>query len=99
VIDISDVIERKLRALDHLRSQGYNGLYARKRVEAADGTTGFFATGGQAAYAESFMRMNSETHRRLPVTERALAWRALPEGERFEQYCHLVAHTIPEEDA
>ncbi|MBI3943996.1 MAG: PIG-L family deacetylase [Chloroflexi bacterium] len=96
IVDITDVIDLKVRALDCLRSQSYNGGYARKRVESVDGSLGLFATGARAAYAEGFIRQYSETHDLLPITEKALAWAKMTEIEQMEQYCKLVAHTIPE---
>ncbi|MSP13007.1 MAG: hypothetical protein EXR62_08615 [Chloroflexi bacterium] len=96
IVDISDVIDLKIRALDCLRSQSYNGAYARKRVESVDGSLGLFATGGRAAYAEGFIRQYSETHDLLPVTEKALNWTKMTEIEQMDAFCKLVAHTIPE---
>ncbi len=68
-IDITDVVEKKLAALDCMVSQGYGGAYARKRIESSDG-----AFGGAAgvAYAEGFITMHAETHYYLPVTDYAL---------------------------
>ena len=68
-IDITDVIDRKLAALDELESQGYDGAYARKRIETSDGA---FGTAARCAYAEGFIRLNAEVHHHLPVTEHAL---------------------------
>lgn len=68
-IDITDVIEQKLAALDCMFSQGYAGAYARKRIETSDGA---FGNAGGVAYAEGFITMNAETHYYLPVTEYAL---------------------------
>lgn len=67
-IDISDVVEEKLAALDALVSQGYGGAYARKRIETSDGA---FGNAVRCAYAEGFITMNAECHRYLPVTEHA----------------------------
>ncbi len=69
-IDITDVVDKKLAALDCLISQGYGGAYARKRIETSDGA---FGGAGGVAYAEGFIPLNAETHDYLPVTERALA--------------------------
>ena len=75
-IDIGDVIEQKLAALDCMVSQGYGGAYARKRIETSDGA---FGNAGGVAYAEGFIAMNAETHYHLPVTDYALnAARARP---------------------
>lgn len=68
-IDIGDVIEQKLAALDCMVSQGYGGAYARKRIETSDGA---FGNAGGVAYAEGFIAMNAETHYHLPVTDYAL---------------------------
>ena len=48
-IDITDVVDKKLAALDCLVSQGYGGAYARKRIETSDGA---FGMSGGVAYAE-----------------------------------------------
>ena len=68
-IDITDVVEKKLAALDCLVSQGYGGAYARKRIETSDGA---FGSAGHCAYAEGFISLHAETHSFLPVTEHAL---------------------------
>jgi hypothetical protein len=69
-IDITDVVDKKLAALDCLVSQGYGGAYACKRIETSDGA---FGMAGGVAYGEGFIKLNAETHDYLPVTERALA--------------------------
>ncbi len=65
-IDITDVVEKKLAALDSLVSQGYGGKYARKRIEASDGA---FGTACRVAYAEGFISCNAETHYYLPLSD------------------------------
>ena len=65
-IDITDVVEKKLAALDVLVSQGYGGKYARKRIETSDGA---FGTAGRVAYAEGFISCNAETHYYLPLSD------------------------------
>ncbi|MCZ6679666.1 MAG: PIG-L family deacetylase [Candidatus Poribacteria bacterium] len=68
-IDITDVADKKLAALDCLVSQGYGGAYARKRIETSDGA---FGSAGGCAYAEGFISLNAETHYYLPLTDHAL---------------------------
>ncbi len=77
-IDISDVVEDKLAALDALVSQGYGGAYARKRIETSDGA---FGGAVRCAYAEGFIKMNAECHYHLPVTERALELATMSDHE------------------
>ena len=69
-IDIDDVVEKKLAVLDCLMSQGYDGAYARKRIETTDGA---FGNKGQCSCAERFIPPNAQTHCYLPLTEHALA--------------------------
>ncbi|MBX3012154.1 MAG: PIG-L family deacetylase [Caldilineaceae bacterium] len=68
-IDIGDVVELKLAAIDCMVSQGYGGAYARKRIETSDGA---FGNAGGVAYAEAFISLHAETHYYLPVTDYAL---------------------------
>lgn len=68
-IDITDVADKKIAALDCLESQGYGGAYARKRIETSDGAMGM---AGGVAYAEAFISQSAETHYLLPVTTYAL---------------------------
>jgi LmbE family N-acetylglucosaminyl deacetylase len=66
-VDITDVIDKKFAAMECLVSQGYAGAYNRKRTENGDGAFG----GGSVAYGEGFIRMNSEVHYFLPLTDYA----------------------------
>ncbi len=88
-IDTTSVIERKVQAFDQYVSQGYEGPFARKVVEARDGRHGMHA---EASYAEPFLLSRSVTHNALPVSPRVLdsAYVAnnLP-GDR------LLAHSVP----
>ena len=68
-INITDVVDKKLAALDCLESQGYGGAYARKRIETNDGA---FGSAARVPYAEGFIKANAETHHYLPLTEHAL---------------------------
>ena len=68
-VDITDVVDKKLAALDCLVSQGYGGAYARKRIETSDGA---FGSAARVPYAEGFIKVHAETHYYLPFTEHAL---------------------------
>ena len=69
VVDISDVIDRKVQALDQIGSQYYGGPYARKRAEAEDG---HFGSKGYVAYGEAFQRVLPMVRYTLPVTDAEL---------------------------
>lgn len=68
-VDITDVVGTKVAAMDQFASQGYDGPFARKLVEANNGEAGRVAG---VNFAEGFVRLYNETHSHLPVTEAAL---------------------------
>lgn len=86
-IDITDVVDKKLAALDALVSQGYGGAYARKRIETSDGA---FGSAGGVAYAEGFIKLSAETHYHLPVTEQALTASRESDHERMARYSFKI---------
>lgn len=65
-VDISDVAHLKLAAIDQLESQGYNGAYARKRIETNDGA---FGNAAGVGYAEGFISLRSNVGYYLPITD------------------------------
>ena len=68
-VDISDVIEKKVQALDSIASQYYSGSYSRKRAEIEDGAHGNRA---YVAYAEQFQRFSPMVRYTLPITDAEL---------------------------
>jgi LmbE family N-acetylglucosaminyl deacetylase len=68
-VDTTAVIERKVQAFDQYVSQGYEGQFARKVVEARDGRHGMHA---ETSYAEPFLLSRSVTYDALPVAPRLL---------------------------
>lgn len=84
-IDITDVVDDKLAALDELVSQGYGGAYARKRIETSDGA---FGNAVRCAYAEGFIKMNAECHHFLPVTDHALELAGLSDHQVIARASH-----------
>ena len=63
-VDITPVVEKKIRAIDQLVTQGYQGAAARKIVEAREGRWGMLAG---CAYAEPWMRDRAARYPCLPV--------------------------------
>lgn len=84
-IDTTDVIGKKLAAMDCLVSQGYHGAYARKRIETSDGA---FGLAGGVSYGEGFITLNAETHYFLPVTQYALQRAQSSDHEIMARYSH-----------
>jgi 4-oxalomesaconate hydratase len=87
-IDITDVADKKLAALDCLVSQGYGGAYARKRIETSDGAMGI---AGGVPYAEAFISLHAETHTLLPVTTHALNSARASDHERIQKVSYRMA--------
>lgn len=95
VIDCTDVMERKIKALDCIRSQLYHGAYARKRIETNDGHFGAFS---KIPYGEPFMAHRPEVCHFLPVGNVLLDRANETQRERFDRSCLLVGHTVPVAD-
>lgn len=92
VVDVTDTVERKVRALDKLRSQKYHGLYARKRMEVVDGNYGYYV---RVAYGEPFIAFYPEVSRRLPVSD-FLRNRARENAEEeTARYCQILTPHLP----
>jgi LmbE family N-acetylglucosaminyl deacetylase len=68
-VDITSVIERKMRAMDEFETQGYGGDFAKKFIESHDGERG---RSGGVNFAENFMRHSVETYDHLPLTDYAM---------------------------
>ncbi len=78
-VDISDVVDLKVKALATMASQQYSIDYARKAVECQNGKDGMYIG---VAYAESYVRYAPEIGDYLEVSERKLKWSNEPEGDR-----------------
>ncbi len=78
-IDITDVIDKKVKAMDCISSQYYKGSFARKRAEATDGHYGYNAGVG---YAEAFQRYYPAVSYTLPISDFEL--------ERYKVLRHYV---------
>ncbi|MFH1007260.1 MAG: PIG-L deacetylase family protein [Candidatus Latescibacterota bacterium] len=68
-VDISDVIEKKVQAVDYITSQYYGGPYSRKRAEIEDGAYG---NKSYTAYAEQFQSFFPLVRYTLPITQAEL---------------------------
>ncbi len=65
-IDITDVIDKKVKAMDFVSSQYYGGAYARKCAETGDGNHGQTSGVAYAEQFQSFMPMKQYT---LPISD------------------------------
>jgi len=73
LVDITPVVERKVRAIDCLRSQYLTGPLARKMVEDVNGAAGLHWS---LPYAEAFQPLYPHAYDSLPVNDylMRLAW-------------------------
>ncbi|MSU51826.1 MAG: hypothetical protein EXS41_00275 [Opitutaceae bacterium] len=86
-IDITDVAHLKVACLDALKSQGYDGAYARKRIEVSDGA---FGVPARVSYAEAFISLRSETHYHLPLSDLDLQLARLADDKVIERMSHRI---------
>jgi 4-oxalomesaconate hydratase len=91
IVDITDVVEAKVRALDTMRSQRYGGDYARKTIEMVDGAMGSI---GGVAYGEGFMTYHPDTSRLFPVSDWLLQRAAESEEDLMNRRSRIIAATL-----
>ncbi len=87
-VDISDVVELKVKALDTMRSQQYGGNSARRQVEAIDGKDGHCMG---VPYAEAFLRYYPEIGDCLPVSNELLERANEPEANHIKRSAVFIA--------
>lgn len=90
LVDITDVIEKKVRAMDCLKSQFYPGALARKVLECKNGFHGFHHC---IPYAEAFTYYLPEVHKYLPVSPHRLRYAGM--GAKKELYAELSRFIVP----
>lgn len=91
-IDITDVIEKKVQAVDCILSQHYGGPYSRKRAELEDGAHGNRVG---TAYAEQFQSFFPMVRYTLPVTEAELDRIAEPAEANMGRRSEMAGGLLP----
>ena len=92
VVDITDVIDKKVMALDEIGSQYYGGPYARKRAEMEDA---HFGGKGLVAYGECFQRFTPMVRYTLPVTDAELAGIDMPPEHSMGRRSEMIGALMP----
>ncbi|MCK4417404.1 MAG: PIG-L family deacetylase [Candidatus Latescibacteria bacterium] len=94
VIDITDVVDKKVKAMDLISSQYYGGAYSRKCHETSDGHAGGL---GGVAYAETFQAFFPTVDYTLPVSDADLERAKLEEvpGEGMARRSEIIAAIMP----
>jgi hypothetical protein len=91
VVEITDVVEEKVRAIDARRSQQYRGDYARERIEMTDGAIGSI---GGVAYGEGFITYRPEVAKLFPMSEWLLQLATESEGEQVRRLRQIIATKV-----
>lgn len=86
-VDITDVIESKVKALNCMKSQQYEGGYAIKRTEVNEGAFGHHNGIG---YAEAFVPSGPDLYDLLPVTDYCLERENEPEINTRERGSKMI---------
>jgi len=87
-VDITDVVELKVKAWDAMRSQQYGGDYARKSAETWNGKDGLHMG---VSYAEGFVRLKPEIGDFLTVSKERLERANEPETDTHERMNRMIA--------
>lgn len=90
VVDITDVIQKKVAAMNKLKSQHYgeDSPLQRKLGETLDG--GLYAIHARVPYAEAFVTHNPEVYEYLPVSEYRLQLAERTPEQRFEDMTTML---------
>ncbi len=91
-VDISDVIEKKIEAMDKIVSQHYSGGYNRKRAETVDGRHGAEV---RVNYAEVFLPYYSEIYQHLPISKGLIDRADNTLKHMLKGYSRIVSNEIP----
>ena len=87
VVDITPVVDRKVRAMDCLHSQYYPGPMGRKCIEATNGRMGLHL---RISYAEAFQPLHPHPYSHLPLNDRLMRQARTPASETAGQMRILV---------
>lgn len=88
LIDITPVVDRKVRAMDCLHSQYYPGNMGRKCIEDTNGRMGLHAS---IPYAESFQILYPHAYSHLPANEYLMQQAKTPVSERSKRMRVMVS--------
>lgn len=90
VVDITDVMKQKSRAMNKFKSQNYgeDSALQRKLGEALDGSV--YAIHKRVGYAEAFIAHNPQVYEHLPISEYGRKLAARPRDEALEAWTTLL---------
>ena len=91
LVDITPVVDRKIKAMDCLQSQYYPGDLARKVIEDVNGRMGLHA---RMPYAEAFQTFYPDGYKHLPANEHLLKVSETSIGDGLERM-RILAGEVP----
>ena len=91
-VDVTDAADLKVKALDMMRSQQYQGWYARKSVEGESGGRGIYI---HAPYCEAFMLNKPVVSDMIHISEHWLTRANEPEKVRMIRDHIITAAFVP----
>jgi len=94
LIDITDQVEKKVRALQKIKSQYYQGDMAKKVIECRNG---FFGIHQRVPYVEVFVNHLPMVEKHLPVSEHHLRMADGSLAETFADMGTFIAPFVPDE--
>ena len=95
-VDVSDVIDLKVKALNSMRSQKYDFSNHAKRM--AEQWYGTFGRRADLAYAEAFAMLEPEVGEYLPVSEHRMFLKNADERDITRKTCTLAAMKVDLEE-
>lgn len=95
LIDITPVIDRKVRAIDCLRSQYYPGHLGRKCIEAVNGRMGLHWC---LPYAEAFQPLFPHVYSHLPANKHLLQLASTPAQDHYA-HLRILVNDVPHRQA
>lgn len=91
-VDVTDVVELKVRALDLMRSQQYEGEFARKLTEVWSGGFGYY---NRTPYCEGFILNRPIVSDKIHISEHWLKRTNESEKEMFDRDFKMKAPFVP----
>ena len=91
-VDVTDVADIKVKALDVMRSQQYEGMYARKVIECENGIFGLYT---RVPYCEAFMLNKPVVSDKIYISEHWLSRANEPEKDIMNRDFKISAAFVP----
>lgn len=92
LIDVTDVVHLKVKALDCLKSQYYSGSFGRKVIENSNGIHGVHMC---VPYCEVFVRHYPQVEEYLPVCQHNMNIASQPLEQTYDRMGQFIVPNVP----